>query len=269
MRKNIAVIRGGGDLGTAIAHKLHRSGFHVLILEAKHPLTIRRRVAFAEAIFHGKTEIEGVKAAKVEGLYEIIKAWEDNIIPMIIDEDCCILKEIPIDIMIDAIMAKRNTGTSKDMAPITIAIGPGFEAGIDVDAVIETNRGHHLGKLIFTGFAEADTGVPGEIMGHSSARVIKAPCTGIIKVLCDIGETVKKEQVIAYIEEEPIKATIDGVIRGMIFEKTVVTKSRKIADIDPRGCTEYCYTISDKARAIAGGVLEAIFYLKKKKNLAL
>lgn len=269
MRKNIVVIRSGGDIGTAIAHKLHRCGFKVLILETNHPLVIRRTVAFAQAIFNGEVEVEGVKAVKVEGLYGIIGAWEDNNIPIIIDKDCNIFREIPIDIIIDAIMAKRNLGTSIDMAPITVAVGPGFEAGVDVDVVIETNRGHHLGKLIFTGFAEADTGVPGNIMGYSNERVIKAPSTGRIKALCDIGEIVEKEQVIAYIEDEPIQATIDGVIRGMIHENILVTKGLKIADIDPRGCVEYCYTMSDKARAIAGGVVEAIFHMKKKKNIVL
>lgn len=269
MRKSIVVIRSGGDIGTAIAHKLHRSGFKVILLEKPHPLVIRRKVAFAQAIFKGEAEVEGIKAVKVEELREILQVWEENCIPIMIDTDCSIIKEIPIDAMIDATIAKKNQGISKGMAPITIAAGPGFEAGVDVDVVIETNRGHNLARLIFQGFAEADTGIPGKIGGYDVERVIKAPCNGELKIVCDIGEIVKKQQVIAYVGEVTIKATIDGVVRGMIYQNTWVTEGLKIADIDPRGCVEYCYTISDKARAIAGGVLEAIFHMKREKNIAL
>ena len=269
MRKNIVMIRGGGDIGTAIAHKLHRSGFKVLVLEVPHPMVIRRRVSFAEAIFHGEVVVEGIRAVKTEGLEKIMQVWEDGDIPVVIDKDCALMNEIPIDVMIDAIIAKKNLGTSIDMAPITIAVGPGFEAGVDADVVIETNRGHNLARLIFEGFPEANTGIPGNIGGYDRERVIKAPCAGKIKLISDIGRVVKRGETIAYIEEVPVKATIDGVLRGMIYENTLVTEGLKIADIDPRGCIEYCYTMSDKSRAIAGGVLEAIFYMKRKKNISL
>ncbi|SDL10646.1 selenium-dependent molybdenum cofactor biosynthesis protein YqeB [Natronincola ferrireducens] len=269
MLKNIAVIRSGGDIGTAIAHKLLRCGFKVLILEKASPLAIRRTVSFSEAIFDGETEVEGIKAVKVHEIDGIIGAWADNNVPIMVDETGSIIKEIPVDIVVDAILAKKNLGTYRGMAPITIGVGPGFQAGIDVDVVIETNRGHDLGRLIFQGSAEADTGIPGVIMGFGKERVIKAPCDGKIKIIKDIGETVCKEEVIAYIDKTPIKATIDGVVRGMIKEFTSIKTGLKIADIDPRGKLDHCYTMSDKARAIAGGVLEAILHIKHKKNIEL
>lgn len=264
MTKNIVVIRSGGDIGTAIGHKLFRCGFKVLVLEKKAPLAIRRTVSFSEAVFDLKTEVEGIKAIKVENLAEIVKAWEDDIIPIMIDETCEIIQEMPVDVVVDATLAKRNLGTYKNMAPITIGVGPGFKAGVDVDVVIETNRGHNLGRLIFNGSAEANTGIPGVIMGIGKDRVIKAPCDGKIKIIREIGALVSKGEVIAYIDNTPVEASIDGVLRGMIREGMDITKGLKIADIDPRGNSKYCYTISDKARCIAGGVLEATLYLKNK-----
>ena len=262
MINNTIIVRSGGDLGTGIAHKLFRCGFKVLILESQNPLAIRRTVSFSEAIFKGEIKVEDVKAIKVYNNEDIWNAWDNNLIPIMVDEKCNVLKLLQVEVVVDAIMAKNNLGTNKNMAPITIAIGPGFEAGKDVDIVIETNRGHDLGRLILKGSAQVDTGIPGNIMGFDKERVIKASTEGIINNLYDIGEFVRKGENIAYIENIPVKATLDGVLRGMIRQGTFVTCGLKIADIDPRGNMDYCNTISDKARTIAGGVLEAILYCK-------
>ncbi len=257
--KEVVAIRGGGDIATGIAAKLHNCGFRVLVLEIKNPLVIRRSVAFAEAIFDGETTVEGIKGTRVEGIENIIAAWKRREIPVIVDEQCHIIKSMDIKVLVDGIMAKKNLGTNRSMAALTIGIGPGFEAGIDVDVVIETQRGHDLGRLIWSGKATPNTGIPGIIMGYSRERVVKAPWGGNIKNLAGIGEIVKSGQLIAKIEAQPVYATIDGVLRGIIREGSRVEKGLKIADIDPRGIKEHCFTISDKARTIAGGVLESIF----------
>ncbi|MCC5910196.1 MAG: EF2563 family selenium-dependent molybdenum hydroxylase system protein [Clostridiaceae bacterium] len=267
MLKDIVVVRGGGDIATAIAHKLHRSGFKVLILETALPLAIRRTVAFAQAIFDGEMMVEEIKAKRADGLHEVLEIWNENCIPIMVDDEASITKEFPVDTLIDATLAKKNIGTNRDMASITIAVGPGFEAESDVDLVIESNRGHHLGRLIFKGRAEENTGIPGLIHGFGIERVIKAPSSGKITNVCNIGDTVKKGDVIASIEGQPVEATIDGVLRGLIMDGMYVKKALKIADIDPRCKKDHCYTISDKARAIAGGVLEGILYMRKKKNI--
>lgn len=264
MLNDIVVLRGGGDLATGIAHKLHRSGFRVLILEIEKPLVIRRTVSFAQAVFNGESEVEGVKAVKVSESKDAYNAWEDGNVPIIIDPECGILKDIKVNVLVDAIIAKKNIGTNINMAPITIAAGPGFNAGKDVHVVIETQRGHNLGRLIFEGCAEPDTGIPGIIKGFGKERVIKSPGYGVIKNLREIGDAVECGQSISYIGDIPITATIDGVLRGLIMDGMVVHEGLKIGDIDPRGIKEYCYTISDKARTIAGGVLEAILYMKNR-----
>ncbi|WP_432408731.1 selenium-dependent molybdenum cofactor biosynthesis protein YqeB [Wukongibacter sp. M2B1] len=262
MFDDIVVLRGGGDIATGIAHKLFRSGFKILILEIEKPTMVRRTVSFGDAIFNGQAKVEGAKAIRVYNIEEIFKAWSERCIPIIVDKKCEILNEIEAKVLIDATLAKRNLGVHKGMAPITIGVGPGFNAGVDVDAVVETSRGHYLGKLIFQGYAKPDTGVPGEILGYGRERVLKSPCDGIIENLLEIGDTVKKDQVVAYVNKEAVKASIDGVLRGLIKNKLQVKKGLKIGDIDPRGEKEYCFTISDKARAIGGAALEAILYLR-------
>ncbi len=266
MIEDVVVIRGGGDIATGVAHRLHRSGFKVLIIEIEKPTVIRRTVSFAQAAFDGQTIVEGVKAIKVNNIEEIYNCWENRDIPIIIDEELKILKEIKADVLVDAILAKRNLGTSRAMAPITIGLGPGFEAGVDVDVVIETQRGHYLGSLIFEGFAEPNSGIPGIIGGYGKERVIHSPADGIIQHISKIGDLVKKDDTIAFIGEVPVKASIDGVLRGLIMGGLEVNKGLKIADVDPRGIQIYCNSISEKARAIGGGALEAILYLKMKQE---
>lgn len=266
MIKDCVIVRGGGDIATGTIQKLYRSGFKVLILETKNPTSIRRTVCFSEAVYDGQSTVEGIKAVLVQNQEEILKAWENRFIPLVVDEQGIYIDIIKPKIVVDAILAKKNLGTNREMAPITIALGPGFYAGKDVDVVIETMRGHNLGRLIFEGPAIENTGIPGEIGGHSKERVIHSPISGIIKNIRTIGNVVKAKETIAYIGETEVKATIDGVLRGLIREGSYVNKGLKIADIDPRLAELDNYnTISDKARNIGGGVLEAILLLKNQK----
>ncbi len=263
----IAVVRGGGDLGSGVAHTLHKSGFKVLILEIDQPKAIRRKVSFAQAVFDGQTRVEDVKAVKAATKQDIETIWNQGCIPVCVDPEASLLREVKADVVIDALLAKKNTGMRRDMAPQTIALGPGFQAGKDVDIVIETNRGHNLGRLIYDGYAESNTGIPGSIKGYTEERVLRAPCDGHIRTILNIGDEVKKAEIICYIDKEPVRAAIDGIIRGLIMNNLRVTKDSKIGDIDPRGIKEYCFTISDKARTIGGAVLEAI--LSRQKDCAV
>jgi xanthine dehydrogenase accessory factor len=263
MFSEIVVIRSGGDIGSAVAHKLHRSGFKVLILEIPKPLAIRRRVAFCEAIFDDEVCVEGVYGKRVQDLKTVHEAWNNDSIPVLVDGNVNIIKKLEVHVLVDAILAKKNINTSKDMAAFTIGLGPGFTAGKDVHAVIETNRGHDLGRIIFSGEAEKDTGIPGVIQGYAEERILRASASGIVKGVKDIGELVEAEEVVLYVGEYPVTSRIKGVIRGCIRDGMEVTKGMKIGDVDPRGNIRNCYTISDKARCIAGGVLEAILNFKK------
>jgi xanthine dehydrogenase accessory factor len=264
---DVVGVRGGGDLATGTIHKLHRCGFRVLVLEVPNPTAIRRKVSFSEAIYDGKIEIEGITAIHVDDLDKMKETWKNKNIPIMIDPKGRWLKEVKPNIVVDAIIAKKNLGTTKNMAEITIALGPGFIAGEDVDVVIETARGHDLGRLILKGEAKKNTGIPGLIGGYSKERVLHSPCDGNINNRKDIGDFVEKDETIAYIGNTPIKAKLSGILRGIIRDGSLVKKGFKIGDIDPR-LSEYnnCYTISDKARNIAGGVLEAILYMKNNKR---
>lgn len=262
---DIIVIRGAGDLATGIAHRLYKSGFRLLLTDIEKPLVVRRCASFANAILIGEVEIEGVRAVKALSSESIAGIWDNNCIPILCDSECCILDKVKPLAVVDAIMAKKNLGTNRGMAPITVGVGPGFEAGVDVDAVVETKRGHDLGRSIYKGSAAADTGIPGNIMGYSQERLLRASRSGIIKNVLEIGDIVKQGDVVALIDNEPVKSSIAGVIRGLIADNTYVKEGLKIGDVDPRGIKEYCYTISDKARSVAGGVLEAILYLRKER----
>lgn len=267
---NIVVVRGGGDLATGVIHKLHRCNIKVVVLECEHPTAIRRTVSFCNAVFENEMVVEGVKCRLAYNIEEIYQILEDGDIPLIIDEKCKIIKDIKPVAVIDAIIAKKNIGTSIDMAPITIALGPGFEAGKDVHAVIETKRGHNLGRIIYEGFAAKNTGIPGEIKGYSKERVIHSPCEGIINNISEIGDYVEQNQIIATVGNENVYASLSGILRGIIYDKTYVKKGLKIADIDPRKEElQNCYKISDKARCIAGGTLEALLNMCSTKNIKI
>ena len=271
MKKDIIVIRGGGDIATGTIHKLHRCGFKVVILEIENPSAIRRSVCFSEAVYENKIVVENVVCEKANHLEEVYSILDRNNIPVIIDPPGKYIEKLKPLALVDAILAKKNLGTKKDMAPITIALGPGFCAGRDVDIVIETMRGHDLGRIIEKGYAIANTSIPGVVNGVSRDRVIYSSASGIISNVKEIGDIVKKGEVIAIINDTEnetitkVKATIDGVLRGIIRDKSKIKERLKIADIDARiEEVKNSYTISDKARTIAGGVLEAILYMKQR-----
>lgn len=262
------IVRGGGDIASGTIQKLYRSGFNVLVLEIEKPTAIRRNVAFSDAIYNGEATVEGIKAIRAYNLNDINNAFKNKYIPIVVDAKGDFINKIKPFAVVDAILAKKNLGTNKNMAPITIALGPGFEAGVDVDVVIETMRGHNLGRLIFDGYAMPNTGVPGEIAGYSKERVIYSEANGIIKNLKSIGDIVKKDEVLALIDSHKVLAPIDGLLRGLIKDGTMVEIGLKIGDIDPRLKEIDNYTtISDKARNIGGGVLEALLMIKDKKGI--
>lgn len=262
------VVRGGGDIASGTIQKLYRSGFKVVILEVEKPTAIRRNVAFSDAIYNGETSVEGIKAVRVENLEEIMEAHKNDIIPIMVDPEGIVIRKINPIAVIDAILAKKNLGTNKEMSPITIALGPGFNAGVDVDVVIETMRGHNLGRLIFDGYAMPNTGVPGDIAGYSKERVIYSDADGVIKNISKIGDLVDKDDVLACIGEIEVKAPISGLLRGLIKDGTSVYKGLKIGDIDPRlKEVENYTTISDKARNIGGGALEALLIMRNIKKV--
>ena len=265
MVTGVVVIRGGGDIGTGVAHRLYRSGFEVVVAEIEKPLVIRRKVAFAQAVFDGQTVVEEVKAVKAHNREEVNTILKEGNIPVIVDPDCSMVREINAEVVVDATLAKRDTGMYRDLAPLTVGLGPGFIAGENVDMVIETKRGHNLGRVIFEGFAEPNTGIPEAVKGYREERVIRAPCDGEMRNVLDIGDQVVKGETVCYVDKEEVEAFHDGVVRGIIMNGIKVKKGLKIGDIDPRGIREYCYTISDKARAVGGGVLEAILYMKDCK----
>lgn len=259
----LILVRGGGDLATGTIHRLWSAGLRVLVLEAEHPAAIRRQVSLCEAVYEGEATVEGLRAVRIEALAQAEEVWNQNAVPVLVDPKGESIAQARPDVLVDAILAKKNLGTTKDMAPLTIGLGPGFCAGEDVDVVIETKRGHNLGRIIRQGSAYPNTGIPGIIGGYGAERVIHAPAAGRMKNRSKIGDIVEAGQVLAVIEGEDgsteVSATIDGLLRGLIRDDYPVTKGFKIADIDPRKEElANCFTISDKARCIAGSVLEVI-----------
>ena len=257
----LVVIRGAGDIASGVALRLYHAGFKVIMLEVEKPTVIRCTVAFAQAVFDGEMTVEGVTARLATSSSEAMKLTERGFIPVMVDPACSLLDELKPLCVVDAILAKQNLGTRADMAPVTIALGPGFTAGKDCHAVIETNRGHWLGQVIYSGCAQENTGVPGNIMGHTTRRVIRAPAAGIMRSNVKLGDLVKEGGVIAWIGEHEIKAPLTGMVRGLLNDGLAVVGGFKIGDIDPRGETADFTSVSDKARAIGGGVLEALMML--------
>ena len=253
------LIRGAGDLATGIAAELWERGHQILMTDVAIPLTVRREVAFSRAVYEEHAVVEGIEAVLAENFEEAETIMATRKIAVMVDEKAEVRKEYLPDVLVDGIMAKKNLGTSRDMAPLTVGLGPGFTAGEDVDYVIETMRGHNLGRIIKKGSALPNTGVPGLIAGIGKERVIHSPAAGNMKNICQIADLVEKDQVIAMVGDTPVKATISGVIRGLIRDGYPVFEGMKIADIDPRAeQKKNCFTISDKARCIAGGVLEVL-----------
>ncbi len=257
----IVLIRGGGEVATGVAYRLHQAHFRICMTEISKPLAVRREVAFSEAVYEREKEVEGVRAKLISEPQEIETLWKKGEIPILVDPDGKKTKTfIKPDVLVDAIMAKRNLGTRIQDAPLVVGLGPGFTAGEDVHIVVETNRGHGLGKMILQGAAEPDTGIPGDIGGYSAARVLRTMKKGIFHPQKSIGDRVTEGTVVAVADDYPIIAKIGGIIRGLLREGVEVNRGMKVGDIDPRGKKESCFTVSDKARAIGGGVLEAILY---------
>lgn len=258
LKELIVVVKGGGEMASGVAQRLVRSGFRVCITELPEPLAVRRKVSFCEAVFEGRTEVEGLVGRLVADRQGILPAWEAGEVPVLIDPECAILKILAPDVLIDAVLAKRNTGTRLDDAPLVIALGPGFCAGRDAHFVIETNRGHHLGRVIETGEAEPDTGIPGDIAGHTSDRVLRAPAGGRFQGRKGIGDRIEQGEVVADVGGIPVKTMLSGVLRGLLHDGLMAVPNMKVGDVDPRLSPEACRNVSEKARAIAGAVLEAI-----------
>lgn len=257
----VVLIRGAGEMASGVAHRLYQSHFKICMVEIPQPLSVRREVSFCEAIYDGEKEVEGVRAKFVSTPEQIQPLWKKGKIPILIDPDGKATRPfLKPDVLIDAIIAKKNLGTHINDAPLVIGLGPGFTVGKDVHIVIETNRGHHLGKMILNGSAEPDTGIPGDIGGYTAERVLRTMKKGIFNPQKSIGDRVAKGSVVAVVDDFPVIAKINGMIRGLLREKVEVKKGMKVGDIDPRGKREFCFTISEKARAIGGGVLEALLY---------
>ncbi len=255
--KQLAVVRGAGDLGTAVGRRLHLCGFSVIHLEIARPAVIRRSVAFAAAVFEGRATVEDVTAVLARDTSEA-RAILSHGVAVLIDPEAESLRALRPVVVVDAILAKRNTGTTRAMAPCVVGLGPGFTAGVDVHAVVETCRGHDLGRVITSGTALPDTGIPGTIGGAGAERVLRAPCAGVFRPSKAIGDRVRAGDLLAEVGEAPIRSSIDGILRGVLYPGLSVSKGQKVGDVDPRGDRESCFTISDKANAVAGGVVEAV-----------
>lgn len=258
------LIKGAGDLASGIACRLHHCGMDVVMTEIGIPTTVRRTVAFSPAIYEGIAEVEGIEGVRCDSLEEMVIAVAERKIPVLEDPECQLAMEWRPDVVVDAIIAKKNLGTTIRDAKIVIGVGPGFTAGADCHCVVETKRGHDLGRVLWKGSAVPNTGVPGMIGGYAKERIIRASGDGIFKGMCRIGDLVEKGQLVGMAGENPIYAEIPGVVRGLLQDGVPVKMGMKSGDIDPRAVVGSCYTVSDKARAIGGGVLEAILTLQTR-----
>jgi xanthine dehydrogenase accessory factor len=255
----LACVRGGGDLATGAAFRLFRAGLPVVVLELPEPRVIRRAVAFAEAVYRREIEVDRVTARLAQDAGGAAAMARSGLVAVLVDPDGRALDALRPVAIVDGRMLKRNPGdTRRDQAPLVVALGPGYTAGVDCHAVVETNRGHDLGRVIRHGPAEPNTGVPGRVAGRESERVLRAPAAGEIRGVVEIGETVSAGQLIATVGGEPLLAPLDGVLRGLTHDGLRVSAGAKIGDVDPRGVRRHCFTISDKALAVGGGVVEAV-----------
>jgi xanthine dehydrogenase accessory factor len=258
LKNYLILIKGAGDLASGVAYRLKRSGFPLIMTELSAPLMVRRAVCFGEAVYSGQVTVEGITARRVESLNEARHLAGTEIIPVLVaPESESVVKTNPT-VLVDAIMAKKNTGTTINDALLVVALGPGFTAGQDCHAVIETNRGHWLGRVIYAGQAEPDTKKPGSVKGHVIDRVLRAPAEGYVMAAARLGDRIQQGQLIATVAGQEIRAPFDGVLRGLIHPMVPVTTGFKIGDLDPRGVVRHCFTISDKSLAVGGGVLEAV-----------
>lgn len=260
----LTLIRGAGDIASGIALRLCRAGIQVVMTELASPTTIRRTVAFSDAVVNGEQTVEDVTAVRAEGWEEAALYLEQGLLPVLADPGCACREWLAPDALVDAILAKRNLGTSITDAPIVVGVGPGFTAGVDCHAVVETMRGHTLGRVYYEGAALPNTNVPGLIGGFAGERVLRAPADGTFRGTRRIGERVEAGDTVGFVAGQPMKATISGVLRGLLADGIEVRAGMKSGDVDPRGEAAYCRTVSDKALAVGGGVLEAILHFSSK-----
>lgn len=259
------LIKGAGDLASGIACRLHRSGFEIIMTDLPVPTTVRRTVAFSRAVYEGKAQVEDITGVLCNGLADAEQVTKEDQIAVMVNHLQIILEKWKPDVVVDAIIAKKNLGTGISDAETVIGVGPGFTAGVDCHLVVETKRGHDLGRCIRAGSAFPNTGVPGMIGGYDKERIIRATADGVFRGRVKIGDFVEKSTLVGFAGGVPIYSQIEGVVRGLLQDGIVVTEGMKSGDIDPRGNKDHCYTISDKASAIGGGVLEGILFRKKKR----
>lgn len=271
----LVLIKGAGDLASGVALRLHRAGFPVVMTETAEPLAVRRRVALAQAVYDGVCQVEEV-TGRLCTAETVPAGLQSGEIAVLVDPQTHSLVQLRPFALVDAVMAKRNTGTRLMDAPLVVALGPGFTAGVDCHAVIETNRGHNLGRVLWAGSAEPDTGTPGELpgIGGKASRVLRAPIGGFVEPLAEIGDHVRTGDVLAVVrgdqgETGEVCAPFDGVLRGLIHPRVRAAAGMKIGDVDPRAAREHCFTVSDKSLAIGGGVLEAILAAWQSEDIGL
>lgn len=260
INQHLILVRGAGDIATGVILRLVMAGFRVIALEAPRPTLIRRTVSLAQCVFDGEVQVEGVCSRVISNVDEALDSASADFVPVMIDPDGQARFALKPRAVVDAILAKKNLGVNLNWAPIVIGLGPGFVAGRDVHAVVETNRGHDLGKVYYHGQAQTDTGIPGPIAGYGAERLVKSPADGLFVPCKSIGDVVESGEVLGWVKGLPVQAALTGVIRGLINEQVAVAKGMKIGDVDPRGERVLCETVSDKARSVGGGVLEAILH---------
>lgn len=254
----LILLRGGGDLATGVAARLYRSGFGVIVTEIEQPKAVRRLVSLAEAVYRESVEIEELSGKLVPNASQALEVLDEGDIPVLIDPECASRSELNPAALVDGRMMKVEPELGMDAAPLVIGLGPGFTPGVNCHAVVETKRGHHLGRVIWDGPAAENTGVPEPIAGYDLDRVLRAPATGYVLGLVQLGTMINSGEAIAQVGDKTIEAPFDGVLRGLIHEEVEVEEGEKIGDLDPRGDISACFEISDKALAIGGGVLEAV-----------
>ena len=260
----LVVIRGAGDIATGVALRLWRAHIRVVLTDLDRPTAIRRTVCFSQAIVHGETSVEGVIARRADSPAHALELLAQGAIPVLADPEGDCVSTLDPDAVVDAILAKKNLGTKLTDAPAVVGVGPGFTVGVDCHAVVETMRGHTLGRTYYRGSALPNTGIPGLIGGFSGERVLRAPADGVFHQLLDIGTLVKEGDIVAEVEGIPMRCTLSGALRGILADGTPVFKGMKAGDVDPRGKKADCFTASDKALAVGGGVLEAVLHLTRR-----
>jgi xanthine dehydrogenase accessory factor len=264
VNQGIVLVKGGGDLGTGVVLRLCQQGYRVAVTELPHPLVVRRTVAVASAVYEDRVTVEGVTARRVQDFADITAAWKGGYVPVIVDPEARIARELTPLVVVDAIMAKRNTGTTIHDAPIVVALGPGFYAGVDCHAVVETQRGPNLGNVHFAGQTAPDSGVPGEVGGEAVWRVVRAPVAGTFIGLKRIGDRVHAGEIVGQVNGHPVMVELTGVMRGLLASGLKVQAGMKLGDVDPRGDLALCYHVSDKAWKVADGASYAILTLRGK-----